>query len=171
MVCFRRVCMTVAVSVALTVFTAPALAQSSSVTYSLAGVEIAATSTEGTFVGVALSPDDFGTWLAVVIHEELAETAAITGGSFSIDGQVRDLFGEIAGGTIERLQGGSCRKEAFAVTGTVGNLLVDGVPTSGSGVFNGTLTHYGRRVPGGACVTFFATIEGLITFTLPIVLG
>jgi hypothetical protein len=31
------------------------------VTYSLAGVETAATSTEGTFVGVAIIPDDFGT--------------------------------------------------------------------------------------------------------------
>jgi tetratricopeptide (TPR) repeat protein len=36
-------------------------AQSQVVTYSLAGVETAATSTEGTFVGVAIIPDDFGT--------------------------------------------------------------------------------------------------------------
>ncbi len=40
-------------------------------------------------------------------------------------------------------------------------------PNGGSGVFGVTLTHYGFRVPGGGCVTFFATVEGLITVTLP----
>jgi hypothetical protein len=167
MVWFRRVYMAVAVNVALTVFTAPASAQSS-VTYSLAGVETAATSTQGTFVGVALSPDDFGTWGAVVVHEELDDTVLITGGTFAINGEARDLQGAITGGTIERLPGGSCRKETFAVTGEVGNLVDSSeVFTGGPGLFNVTLTHYGRRIRGGACVTFFATIEGLITFTLP----
>ena len=166
MVWSRRAYMAVAVSVALTVFTAPASAQSS-VTYSLAGVETAATSVEGTFVGVAISADDFGTWGAVVNHETLDDTALITGGTFSIDGQARDLSGTISGGTIENLRGGSCRKDTFAVTGQVDNLVdSNGIFTGGSGVFNVTLTHYGRRVPGGVCVTFFATIEGLITFTL-----
>jgi hypothetical protein len=51
MVRFRRLCMAVGVLAALTVFTEPAWAQPSQVTYSLAGVETAATSTEGTFVG------------------------------------------------------------------------------------------------------------------------
>jgi hypothetical protein len=167
MVWFRRVYMAVAVNVALTVFTAPVSAQSS-VTYSLAGVETAATSTQGTFVGVALSADDFGTSQAVVEHEELGDTALINGGTFAIDGEVRDLHGTITGGTIESLPGGSCRKETFAVTGEVDNLVdSNGVFTGGSGLFNVTLTHYGRRVRGGACVTFFATIEGLITFMLP----
>ena len=73
---------------------------------------------------------------------------------------MRDLQGVITGGEIVRLTS-SCRKETFAVTGDV---LLDG---GGSGEFNGTLTHYGRRVPGGNCVTFFATVEGLFTFTLP----
>jgi hypothetical protein len=86
MVWFRRVSMAVAVSAALTVFTSPASAQSQ-VTYSLAGVETAATSTEGTFVGVAVSPDDFGTWGALVLHEPLDDTALVTGGSFVVDGR------------------------------------------------------------------------------------
>ena len=78
----------------------------------------------------------------------------------------RDLQGLITGGTITRL-GGSCRKESFAVTGGV--LLVNGsgVPTGGSGVFGVKLTHYGFGLPGGGCFTFFATVEGLITLTLP----
>ena len=72
---------------------------------------------------------------------------------------MRDLEGSITGGQIVRL-GGSCRRETFSVTGHV--LL----PTGEFGDFEVMLTHYGRRVPGGGCVTFFATVEGLITFTL-----
>ena len=167
MVRFRRLCMAVGVLAALTVFTEPAWAQPSQVTYSLAGVETAATSTEGTFVGVALARDDFGTWGAVIDHDPLANPAPlVTGGAFAINGQARDLQGVITGGTITRL-GGSCRKESFAVTGGV--LLVNGsgVPTGGSGVFGVKLTHYGFGLPGGGCFTFFATVEGLITLTLP----
>jgi len=83
MVWFRNVFAAAAVIAALTVFSASASAQSQVVTYSLAGVETAATSTEGTFVGVAINPDDFGTWRAVVDHDPLDDTALITGGSFA----------------------------------------------------------------------------------------
>jgi len=154
----------VAVTAALAVFAAPASAQSP-VTYSLAGVETAATPTQGTFVGVAVSPDDFGTWRAVILHERLADTAEITGGTFVLDGQVRNLEGLILDGDIVRLTG-SCRRETFNVTGHV-MLFQDGLPTGEFGAFEVTLTHYGQRVPGVGCVTFFATVEGLITFTPP----
>jgi hypothetical protein len=150
-----------AVSAALTVFAAPASAQPQ-VTYSLAGVEIAATPDRGTFVGVAISPDDFGTWQAVVDHGLLDDTAPITGGTFAIDGQARNLQGFITDGEIVRLAG-SCRKETFQVTGHV-ILFQDQLPTPEFGEFEVTLTHYGRRVFGG-CITFFATVEGLLTFT------
>jgi hypothetical protein len=96
----------------------------------------------------------------VIQHELLSDPAPlVTGGTFSINGQV-DLHGDITGGTITRL-GGTCRKEAFAVTGGV---LLDG---GGSGVFGVKLTHYGFRLPTGGCFTFFATVEGGITFLLP----
>ena len=162
MVWFRRMCVAVAVTAALAVFAAPASAQSQ-VTYSLAGVEIAVTSTQGTFAGVAISPDDFGTWSAVVRHELLDDTAEITGGTFVLDGQVRNLEGLILSGDIVRLTG-SCRRETFDVTGHV-MLFQDGIPTGEFGDFQVTLTHYGERVRGFGCVTFFATVEGLITFT------
>ena len=158
----RRAYMGVAVSAALAVLATPASAQSE-VTYSLAGVEIAATSTQGTFVGLALSPDDVGTWQAAVLHEPLDDTSLVTGGAFAIDGQARNLEGLISDGDIVRLTG-SCRKETFQVTGHV-ILLQDQIPTGEFGDFEVTLTHYGRRVFGG-CITFFATIEGQITFTL-----
>jgi len=111
MVWFRRTCVAVAVTAAVVVFAAPALAQSP-VTYSLAGVETAATSTQGTFAGVAVSPDDFGTWRAVVVHQPLADTAEITGGTFVLDGQLRNLQGLILDGDIVRVSG-SCRRERF----------------------------------------------------------
>jgi hypothetical protein len=160
---FRTTCVAVAVTAALAAFAAPASAQSP-ITYSLAGVETAATPTQGTFVGVAISrPDDFGTWRAVILHEPLDDTAEITGGTFVLDGQVRNLEGLILDGDIVRLTG-SCRRETFNVTGHV-MLFEDGIPTGEFGDFEVTLTHYGRRVSGYGCVTFFATVEGLITFT------
>jgi hypothetical protein len=163
MVWWRRAYMAVAIGAALTVLAAPASAQSQVTYYSLAGVEIAATSTQGTFVGLAISPNDVGTWQAVVVHEPLDDTAQITGGAFAIEGQARNLQGLISDGDIVRLSG-SCRKETFHVTGHV-ILFQDDFPTGEFGDFDVTLTHYGRRVFGG-CITFFATIEGEITFTL-----
>jgi hypothetical protein len=155
MVWFRRLCMAVGVTAALTFFAAPASAQ---VTYALAGVETAATPTQGTFVGVALSPDDFGTWGAVILHDQLdSADPKLTGGTFAINGQVRDLQGIILGGTIQSL-GGTCRKEAFDVEGVVA------LVTGGSGLFKVKLTHYGFRVPWGGCFTYFATVEGGIGF-------
>src|SRR4030095_2667495 len=111
---FRRADIAVTVGAALTVLAAPASAQSQ-VTYALAGVEIGATSTQGMFVGVTISPDDFGTWQAVILHEPLDDTALITGGTFAIDGQVRNLQGLISAGEILRLTG-SPRQAAFHLT-------------------------------------------------------
>ena len=159
MVWFRRLCMAVGVTAALTVFAAPASAQ---VAYALAGVETAATPTQGTFVGVALAADDFGTWWAVIPHTEFDAfgNATITqGGRFAINGQVRDLQGDILpGGTIFRV-GGTCRKETFDVTGPV---VLDDPVTFGA--FHVKLTHYGFRLPTGGCFTYFATVEGGIVF-------
>jgi hypothetical protein len=161
MIWFRRLSLAVGVAAALTGFAAPAWAQPQVVTYALAGVETAAQPTVGTFVGVALSQDDFGTWKAVIVHDLLSNpTPAVTDGRFAINGQVRDLQGSITGGTILKL-GGSCRKETFAVTGQVD---LDG---GGAGAFGVKLTHYGFGLPGGGCFTFFATVEGLISLTLP----
>ena len=158
MVWLNRVCVAVAVTAGLTLLAAPASAQTEEIAYALAGVEIVAEPNEGTFVGVAIGPDDFGTWGAVVDHYPLDGSVPITGGSFAINGQVRDLAGSITDGQVTRL-GGSCRRETFDVTGHVA--LFQG----GIGAFAIRLTHYGQRVPGGGCVTFFATVEGLITFT------
>lgn len=162
MVWLRRVFTAATIVAALAAVPAPALAQSS-VTYSLAGVETAATSTQGTFVGVAQSADDFATWTAVIAHVPLdpsVDSVNVTGGAFALDGQARDLQGVISGGEIVRLTNGrSCRNEKFEVTGNVA------LTTGELGSFQVTLTHYRQRAGGGACVTFFATVEGLMTVT------
>jgi len=158
----RRMYMAVAVTAVVAVLATPASAQSQ-VTYALAGVEIAFTPQQGTFVGIAFGPDDVGTWGATVVHQPLDDNVPITGGTFALDGQTRNLAGVISDGDIVRL-GGSCRKETFNVSGHV-LLYQDGVATGDFGDFEVTLTHYGRRLSGGSCVIFFATIEGLITFT------
>jgi hypothetical protein len=126
----------------------------------VAGVETAATSTQGTFVGVAISPDDFGTWSAVIVHEPLADTAEITGSTFVLDGP----------GAQPRRLDPRCTTDRLLPQGDVQrdrprDALRERNPTGEFGDFEVTLTHYGRRVPGFGCVTFLATVEGLITFT------
>ena len=85
---------------------------------------------------------------------------SITGGTFQLDGAVRDVSGQFRpGGVIDRLPGSNCRIERFHVTGE----LVLGGARTGIGLFDVLLTHYGKRI-GGQCVTFFATVEGAVTF-------
>ncbi len=165
---FRRVCMTVGVIAALTVFTTAASAQTV-VTYSLGGVETGFTATSSSFAGIASSADgDLALWQAVVERTPFDGNgdATITGGSFRLDGQVRNLQGVISAGEILR-RTSTCRRETFTVTGHVDLVDETGALTDGVGDFDVTLTHYRRRVPGGQCVAFFATVEGLVTFTLP----
>ena len=91
-------------------------------------METAATSTQGTFVGIAISPDDFGTFGAVVLQTPLDEPSPlVNGGEFAIDGQLRNLEGLISDGEIVRLSG-SCSRETFNVTGHV-ILFQNGIPT------------------------------------------
>ena len=153
----RSVCLAVGLCVA---FAAVAAAQTT-VTYAVAGVQTGVTDTSSSFVGVAFGDDgDFAWWQADVERTSLDEPIPeITGGTFQLDGHLRDLFGGFTGGTIIR-QPSSCRRETFVVTGVVA--LEGGVV----GAFDLTLTHYGLRV-GGRCITYFATVEGLVAFSLP----
>jgi hypothetical protein len=169
MVWFRRVWMAVGVIAALTVSTAAASAQTV-VTYSLAGVETGFTATSSSFAGVASSDDgDFALWQAVVERTPFDGNgdATITGGSFQLDGRARNLQGVISNDGVILRQTSTCRRETFTVAGHVDLVDETGVPTGGFGDFDVTLTHHRRRVPGGQCVTVFATVEGLVTFTLP----
>jgi hypothetical protein len=149
---------------ALAVVLAPVIAASTSVPYSISGIEYAANSTEGRFAGVAVAAGDRGTWLTVVDHTVLSGgTATITGGTFSYDGRVRDVQGGFTGGSLTQTGGFTgCVNETFAVVGALA--LV--VPTGGTGAFNATLTHYRTRL-FGRCITYGATVKGTVVFTLP----
>jgi hypothetical protein len=154
---FRKVCLAIGLCVAVS-----AEAATQTVTYSVAGVQTAVTDTSSSFVGVAFGTDgDLAWWLADVERTPLdPQPAFITGGTFQLDGHLRDVVGTFSdGGLIIREPTSSCRKETFAVVGVLD--LEGGV---GEGFFDLTLTHYRLRV-GAQCITYFATVEGLVAFT------
>jgi hypothetical protein len=129
-------------------------------TYSLSGVETYADASTGKFAGFAFASDDYGTWKATVVHGPLPTSvgdpaAAITGGTFALDGKVRDLAGTIdSGGAITLLTTSTCGKQTYSVTGTL---------LSGAAAFAATLTHY-RTSIFGYCLTYAATVRGFVSF-------
>ena len=153
---FLKVCLAIGLCVAVS---AEAAAQT--VTYSVAGVQTGVTDTSSSFVGVAFGTGgDLAWWQADVERTPLdPQPAFITGGTFQLDGHLRNIVGAFAnGGFIIRESPSSCRRETFAVTGLLD--VEDGV-----GFYDLTLTHYRLRV-GAQCITYFATVEGLVAFTL-----
>lgn len=158
-----------AVAVALAVVLAPVVA-ASTLTYAISGVEYAATDKQAKFAGVAVAPDDYGTWNAVVDHTVLSTSggATITGGTFSYDGKVRDIAGTFnnTDGTLT-LTGAlpGCSKQTFAVYAPLTVTVTPG-DTAASGLFSGTLTHYRMKL-FGQCIPYAATVKGSVAFTLP----
>jgi hypothetical protein len=148
---------------------APAALTVSSYTDALQGAEIAASSTEGTFVGTASGALP-GTWTVTVDHTPLSATGAtITGGGFSVETALNGLptlvLGTLAyGGTVTVTNPGSgCTKQTFAIYApliSVGEWHAGG----GSGLFTGTLTHY-RYSLFGHCIVYSATITGGVSLT------
>jgi hypothetical protein len=155
--------------VTASVVAASATAATSAATYSdvLNGVEIAATSTQGTFVGTASGALP-GQWAATVNHTPLSPNATITGGSFTVATTLNGLptlvTGSFSGGTVTFAAGSGCTNQQFTIDGTL-----DHVGTwysgAGSGSFLGTLTHY-RTSIFGRCITYSASVTGSVTLTL-----
>jgi hypothetical protein len=122
------------------------------------GVEIAATATQGTFVGSAGGGLP-GSWEAVVDHTPLNPSATITGGSFVLQtrngGRIDGAFAP--GGAVSLLSGGTgCSNQTYAVRDELT------ITTGGTGTFAVLLTHY-RTTLFGACVTYGASVEGSLT--------
>ena len=135
-------------------------------TYRLAGFEIAATSTVGTFVGVGTSLDDLGTWSASIVHSPLSSTGTATisaGGSFRFDGAARHIAGTFTGGSLAQRSGSTgsipCTNQTYNV---IGQLALT-VPSSGSGTFSAILTHYRVRL-FGRCIVYAASVQGGAVF-------
>jgi hypothetical protein len=129
----------------------------------MSGFEVAATATVGTFVGVAKSADDYGSWSASIIHTALSDagTASITGGPFAYHGKVRDIAGTFNGGSLVQTSGlTGCTNQTYAVTGSLALTL----PSSGAAAFSAVLTHYRIRL-FGRCIVYAATVIGGADFS------
>jgi hypothetical protein len=152
-----------ATAVALVLTTPSIVSAAITVPYSVRGIEVHATSTEGTFTGVTWAADDYGTWQAVVQHTvfDANDNATITGGTFTLDGNKRDVNGTFTSGTVTFLWADSgCGRQVFDVDGAMD--LAGG----GTGSFDATLTHY-RTSVFGHCITYWATVRGTTTLSLP----
>jgi len=166
MVAVRRLrILFLAITTAITITAIPAVAlATTAVPYAVSGLEYAATATAGSFAGAAAAPDDLGTWRATVVHGALpvnpGGTAPVTGGTFGLNGRIRDLAGGLDGGTITLLTTSSCGKQTYSVTGHL--ILASGM---GDASFGMVLTHYRLRL-FGSCITYGATVQGSVTFHL-----
>ena len=163
----------VIVVLVLALATLPAVAAASlSDSYSIEGVESAATSIEGTFVGTgAGAGGDEAVWQAVVVHQVLAPSCyhtaqgcAITGGTFLLVNQdVEAVNGGFASGSIKLIsQAPGCGIQVFSVVGTLIDVTTP-TTTGGIGTFAVTLTHFRARF-FGRCTTLFAKVSGSVSF-------
>lgn len=127
------------------------------ITDSVSGFEIAATSTEGTFVGIATG-DLPGGWKAVIDHELLSSTGPASidaGGSFVLRTIRGRITGTFTGGTVTLENPSStCADEHYAVDAELD-----------IGSFEGVLTHHRVRILS-RCVTYWASIAGTATLTV-----
>jgi hypothetical protein len=145
-----------------------AAAAAAAATYSdsLKGIEVAASSTQGTFIGTASGALP-GQWAATVNHTPLSPNATITGGSFSIattlNGTPTLVTGRFSGGTVTLAAGSGCTNQQFTINGTLINVGT-WYSGTGTGSFSGTLTHY-RTSIFGSCVTYSASVTGSVTLT------
>ena len=138
---------------------------------SVSGFEIAATPTEGRFVGSA-SGSQRGGWYIDVVHQPLSRTApvAITGGSVNLatvlQGQPVVVTGSFSSGSVDQTGGfGGCSNQTFAVSGVLVRVgLVGAAQAVGGGSFNATLTHYQTEF-FGRCVTYSASVTGAVSLT------
>ena len=139
--------------------------------YSIEGVEIAATSTEGTFVGNGTGTNgDEAVWQAIVEHEVLSPICysnggcAITGGTFALANEdVEAVNGTFASGSITLTrQAPGCGIQVFNVLGTLIDVITP-TTTGGTGTFAVTLTHFRTRLLG-RCTTVFAKVSGSVSF-------
>ena len=159
----------VPVVAAVALFVSPAAAIAATSSDSVSGLEYAATSTQGRFVGVASGALP-GAWSVTVDHTPLGTAAAITGGDFHLatrrDGTLTVLTGDFTRGTVRQLSGFTgCASQRYAVTGILGDVS-PGSAGRGTGTFAATLTHYRTKI-FGHCLTYSATVTGSLSLASP----
>jgi hypothetical protein len=158
----RTLALVVALLAALCALPATAVAAVSP-SYTVSGVEVAATTTQGTFVGTAQgSTGDSAAWKAVVQHQELRSSCWTTGctitpgGSLSVvNDQLSTITGSFTGGSVTLISGASgCGIQTFHVVGNAATSV-------GARTFDVILTHY-RVSIFGSCISYFATVSGTL---------
>ena len=153
----------VPIAAAATLFISPASAVAATTSSdSISGLEYAATSTQGRFVGIASGALP-GTWSVTVDHTPLGTSATITGADFhlatDLHGTLTAVTGDFTGGTVRQLSGFTgCVSRRYAVTGVLGGVGF-GSGGHGTGTFAVTLTHYRTEI-FGRCVTYSASVSG-----------
>jgi hypothetical protein len=150
---------------AAALFISPAAAVAATSSDSISGLEYAATSTQGRFVGIASGALP-GAWSVTVDHTPLRTSAAITGGDFHLatrlDGTLTAVTGDFTAGTVRQLSGfAGCVSQRYAVHGVLGD-VGSGSVRRGTGTFAATLTHYRTKI-FGHCVTYSASISGSLS--------
>ena len=160
----RRFVLALGFAISVVVLPASTAAAASTYPDNFTGFEIAATSTQGTFVGNTTGALP-GPWEAVIVHTVLAPNATITGGSLQLDtalnGQPLKVAGTFnPGGTVTLLTTSTgCTNQRYALTDGL-QILAGGNP--GTGQFSGVLTHH-RAVIFGSCRTYAATVAGSVS--------
>jgi len=134
---------------------------------SVSGLEFAATSTQGRFVGIASGALP-GAWSVTVDHTPLGTSAAITGGDFHLatrlDGTFTTVTGDFTAGTVRQLSGFTgCASQRYAVHGVL-DKVGSGGAGHGTGTLDATLTHY-RTTIFGQCLTYSASVRGSLSLT------
>ena len=151
---------------AATLLISPAAAMAASASAdSVSGLEYAATSTQGRFVGIASGALP-GAWSVTVDHTPLGTSAAITGGDFHLatrlDGTLTTVTGDFTAGTVRQLSGFTgCASQRYAVHGVLDH-VGSGASRRGTGTLNATLTHYRTKI-FGHCVTYSARVSGSLS--------
>ena len=138
-------------------------------TDAITGVEVSASSSQGTFVGTA-GGDLPGAWRAVVRHAALPRRvgahAAITGGTFALSTvvggdpvTVKGSFRRNARGITLLDAGSGCHNQVYRIRDRLTRL---GISTrDGKGSLTARLTHYRLRILGH-CITYSASVSGTV---------
>jgi len=122
------------------------------------------------FAGTAVGTGGVAVWNAHVQHacgDSLnPDDADITGGDFSLAGtQGVRLGGTFTGGHVLGFCApqAQCANQSYTIDDAT-LVLTDALGNTLTGTFDGTLTHYSRKILG-TCVTYFATISGRLAAT------
>src|SRR6185312_2371031 len=143
------------VAAAAALFVSPAAAIAATSSDSVSGLEYAATSTQGRFVGVASGALP-GAWSVTVDHTPLGTR---------LDGTLTAVTGDFTAGTVRQLSGFTgCASQRYAVHGVLDD-VGSGAARRGTGTLDATLTHYRTKI-FGQCLTFSASVRGSLSLTI-----